>query len=598
MGSSYDMLINGEVEELCMSFFGNNEEETETNKFTYKESFNFIPKIEIKFSQINEINQELIDDLLSKLKQLFNGKDVKIIEMKKGSLDIAIALNYLIQEGLDNLNIHNITVDELLNKLNEHLNIKTKNIKNMIQDNLIIGQKDKQFKPDFVNENLLDLTKDESKELLSQNIKEHFQKKNEQFNVFEAGKNITPEDIKSFFNKLFEETKIQQNDLCDIILNNSFQEYLQYFESEFEKSLQNSIFEYNTKYIAYIYRNDEQYKSGKLHCRNLQKRILFHGTKSKAISNILAGHFRHANVHIFGIGVYFTDLIDYAWYYGSESDTNNRANFSGIPKIKDSFSFIASEIYYDKSKFEQVYDNKKINDEVPKNGIRHACVGYDSAVISKNKLKNYKGFIGTEYLITNWDQILPLLNVTVERAEFLIVWRDNNFQISNPNGYSEFQNMYDFNHRIKKYASFNLKTKIYYFNQSNEALNFIKRKIYNKIILISNGGNDGIGFINEARKIIGSNTISIITCYVAENYMDIVQKNENTLINSKHYECMKEFLDYSTSKNINALRNLQKNIETNLKNLNNSFHFRPINNNAFHFPKFKEIGTFENINFD
>ena len=76
----------------------------------------------------------------------------------------------------------------------------------MIQDNLIIGQKDKQFKPDFVNENLLDLTKDESKELLSQNIKEHFQKKNEQFNVFEAGKNITPEDInylrKQKFNKM------------------------------------------------------------------------------------------------------------------------------------------------------------------------------------------------------------------------------------------------------------------------------------------------------------------------------------------------------------------------------------------------------------
>ena len=120
----------------------------------------------------------------------------------------------------------------------------------MIQENLIIGQQDKKFKPDFVNENLLDLTKEESKELLCQNIKEHFQKDNEQFNVFEAGKNITPEDIKSFFNKLTEETKHQQEDLCDIILNNNFQEYLQYFESEFEKCLQNSIFEYNTKFIV------------------------------------------------------------------------------------------------------------------------------------------------------------------------------------------------------------------------------------------------------------------------------------------------------------------------------------------------------------
>ena len=591
------MLDSGEMEEMNSLFFGNNEEETETNKFTFKESFNLIPQIEIKFSQVTEINKELIDDLLSKLKQLFNGKNIKIIEMKRGSLDIAIALNYLIQEGLDNLNIHDITIDELLSKLNKHLNLETNNIKNMIQNNLIICQQDKKFKPDFVNENILDLTNEESKELLCKNIKEHYQKKDEKFNVFEVGKNITPEDIKSFFNELVELTKNQQDDLCDIILNNSFQEYLQYFESEFEKSLRNSIFEYNVKFIAYIYRNDEKYKSGKLHCNNLQKKILFHGTKSKAISNILAGHFRHANVHIFGQGVYFTDLIDYAWYYGSESDTDNRANFYGIPKIKDSFSFIVSEVYYDESKFEQVYDNEKINDEVPKNGIRHACVGPDSAAIPKNQLKNYKGFIGTEYLITNWDQILPLLNVTVERVEFLIVWRDNNFDMTNPNGYSEFQEMYDFNQRIKKYASFNLKTKIYYFDQSDEALNFIKRKKYNKIILITNGGNNGIGFINNARKIIGSNTISIITCFVAQNYLEIVRNSENILINSKYYNCMQEFLHFSTTKNINALKNLQKNIEANLKNLDNSFQFKDINNNAFNFPKFKEEGTFSQINF-
>ena len=145
MGGSYDMLDSGEMEEMNSLFFGNNEEETETNKFTFKESFNLIPQIEIKFSQVTEINKELIDDLLSKLKQLFNGKNIKIIEMKRGSLDIAIALNYLIQEGLDNLNIHDITIDELLSKLNMHLNLETNNIKNMIQNNLIICQQDKKL---------------------------------------------------------------------------------------------------------------------------------------------------------------------------------------------------------------------------------------------------------------------------------------------------------------------------------------------------------------------------------------------------------------------------------------------------------------------
>ena len=107
----------------------------------------------------------------------------------------------------------------------------------------------------------------------------------------------------------------------------------------------------------------------------------------------------------------------------------------------------------------------------------------------------------------------------------MIVWRDNNFNPSNPNGYDYFDEMLEFNLKIKKYASFNLKTKIYYFYDSDNALNFIERKKYNKIILISNGGNDGIGFINNARKIIGSNTISLITCFVAENYMDAIQNN-------------------------------------------------------------------------
>ncbi len=54
--------------------------------------------------------------------------------------------------------------------------------------------------------------------------------------------------------------------------------------------------------------------------------------------------------------------------------------------------------------------------------------------------------------------------------------------------------MFEFNHKIKRFAS-NLDIKIYYFNETNKALEFIKRKIYNKIILITNGANNGKDFI-------------------------------------------------------------------------------------------------------
>ena len=166
---------------------------------------------------VSEITKELIDDLNLKLNQLFQGKEVKIIEMKKGSLDIAIALNYLIKDAFNSINMKNISLDKFLETLNDTLNIKTGTIKNMLQDNLIIGQQDKQFKPDFVNQNLLDLTTEESKHKLSQSIKTHYSKNDEQNNIFEIAQNITPEDIKAFYDKLFKDTKDQQDDLYEII---------------------------------------------------------------------------------------------------------------------------------------------------------------------------------------------------------------------------------------------------------------------------------------------------------------------------------------------------------------------------------------------
>ena len=234
--------INKEKEEI----------DYKNTKFTYKEAFNFIPQIEIKFNDVKEITKELINDLINKLNSLFQGKDIKIISMKKGSLYLVLALNYLIQESLQNINTFNISSDELLRALGDSLNLETSNVKDMIQDNLVICQQDKEFKPDFVNKNLMDLTSEESKDQLSKSIKKHFLEHNQQNDIFEISKNITPDDIKKFFNELIKETKTQQDDLYDIILNNEFQEYLQFFESEFEKAIKNSIFEYNIKFIAYI----------------------------------------------------------------------------------------------------------------------------------------------------------------------------------------------------------------------------------------------------------------------------------------------------------------------------------------------------------
>ena len=190
-----------------------------------------------------------------------------------------------------------------------------------------------------------------------------------------------------------------------------------------------------------IEKDSQNYKEEKNLCRNTQTKILLHGTNMDSITNILKKQFYNANVHIFGIGVYFTDMIDYSWYYASEN--NNRANFYRIPRVGDSFSVVASEIYYDNTKEEKVYDGKTKNKEVEKNGIRCAYVDYRSAIMTRDELIGYNGFIGNEFCITDKDQILPLYGVTFRRIKYLVIWRDYNFNLENPNQYSDnvFQKM-------------------------------------------------------------------------------------------------------------------------------------------------------------
>ena len=195
-------------------------------------------------------------------------------------------------------------------------------------------------------------------------------------------------------------------------------------------------------------------------------------------------------------------------------------------KVGDSFFFIVCEVYYDKLKFEQAYNREKEHTPVPKYGNRYIVVNDQEDSIKKEEIENYKKFKGNEYLITEKEQILPLLSMTVKRVEFLIIWRDNNFDSFNPNGYQYFQEMLEFNYKIKKYVGSNLKTKIYYFNESNVTLKLIKRKKYNKIILITNGANNGEAFIDNAWKIIGNNTITLVTCYLAKKHMNLIKNKE------------------------------------------------------------------------
>ena len=105
------------------------------------------------------------------------------------------------------------------------------------------------------------------------------------------------------------------------------------------------------------------YLSEKNKCENKITKILFHGTKTEATISILSTKFNQSTTHSIGKGVYLTDLLDYAWNY-------SRINPFYIPRVGQSFSFVASEVYYDNSKYEFVHGYDTYNNPVQKNGVR------------------------------------------------------------------------------------------------------------------------------------------------------------------------------------------------------------------------------------
>ena len=103
-----------------------------------------------------------------------------------------------------------------------------------------------------------------------------------------------------------------------------------------------------------------------------------------------------------------------------------------------------------------------------------------------------------------------VISAKLKRNEFCVIWRDNNFS-EKPVYNNNFDKIFkDFLKERMKYIEQAAKYNIYPCETSEEALELIKRKKYNKIILISNVGNDlgGKKFIEQARKIIGSDVIA------------------------------------------------------------------------------------------
>ena len=177
--------------------------------------------------------------------------------------------------------------------------------------------------------------------------------------------------------------------------------------------------------------------------------------------------------------------------------------------------------------------------------------------------------------------MLPLYGLTLKRNEYFVIWRDPNFV-----GQNEYR---EYLENAKMILYKNEGINVYIESCTEKALDLIKRKKFNKIILISSIGLDlsGKKFVETARKILGFNVLVLF--FSANNkHLQWIQNFPNALYtnNTSFYE------KYVKNYNEKGLLQLKQEIEQTYK-INLKF-----TQDFLSFPKFVNNEKFNNLIFE
>jgi len=533
--------------------------------------------------------------LKEEIKNLLKNINFSIIEIKKGSLSVILCLQYLVLKEIRNLDDTKLeTMDNIsFASINEEMEKLSEELKN--HEFISLGT----VKPDYVSKNVIDITQNYNKNKFKEVIEKSRNARDSKYNFYESAKNITKEDLEEYFQNL-SITADEQEDINIKRLIGRLDEFNKVFDEEIELALKNSVFEYKIIHIILVEKESSAFKIAQNICNNRVDKLFFHGTNTSAAIEIISSQFNHANkVHQIGKGIYMTDSLDYMCYYAhNEKSWQKYENINKIPKVGHTFDFVVSQVFYDQTKFEYVYDTNKENIFVQDNGIRCAHDRYDTRVLTELELKDFNKFYGREYVITNKNQILPLYVVSVKRVEYLVIWRDYNFNSNNPNNYDQdiFKEMQEFHTQIKKIITRELNSKIYYIQNDEEAMKLIDRKKYNKIIIITNGNNNGKEFIDNTRRIIGSEAIAAVSAYDISNHIQWV-KNMNNVLILNGIELHQKFFECIINNDINLIQNLKNEIIDKYKDIYD-FNLNINSQELFNFPNFKKDGNFDELTFN
>ena len=104
--------------------------------------------------------------------------------------------------------------------------------------------------------------------------------------------------------------------------------------------------------------------------------------------------------------------------------------------------------------------------------------------------------------------------------------------------------------------------------------------------------NNGEQFLKEARKILGGNTIALVSCYLYTNHINWVKKLPNTFLSSKKADIFKEFINNSVKEDKGKVKELKEKIEGIYDTK-----FEIDIDNLFEFKNFKTEGCFSDLKF-
>ena len=313
--------------------------------------------------------------------------------------------------------------------------------------------------------------------------------------------------------------------------------------------------------------------------------ILYQGIPEANAYDILRNHFNFYPKNLLGKGIYLSSSLDLSYIHSRDSSNEPQK----ISQVGEEFSLIVSSVFYNNNKIKIVFNNKY---SPKKNEINTALV--DGKMNPIKKLDKSK-FFSREYIIGETSQIFPFMHIKIKRNEYCVIWRDNNLS-SEPVYNDEYDE--EFKAFLKKrleYISQYAKFNIYPCETTKEALELVRKKKYNKIILMSNVGSDlgGKAFVDEARKIIGNDVITLFLAYMEEHLEWITNYNNSLFSNIEEFH--EQYLECFT----NDIKSTKQNILTLKNSIEDHYKVKfKFDDKFLDFPYFQEDGEFNDLNFE